>query len=540
MGNIYIRRMIWSSMAKCRFPQVYPRLLLSFLFFALFTGMVAADSATSHWGGSWTAECTRNETTRTFTGTWSAIAIENDGVISGSISSDGEAGCTGVLSGNVSGPRMAWNIEGANCRGRGRGDLTANNISGDFGIAPPQQDSGGDQSGVGTAPPSGSGSGTPACLGTFEGTCSDCPPPPVCQQGQIICRGNCVDNNTDSLNCGRCGHQCPSGQTCQNGNCTGIPPLNCSGGLILCNGACIDTTSSQFNCGSCGNICAPGRVCQNGDCAAIPPLNCSDGFTRCNITCRNTNSDSSNCGGCGVQCPSGQYCQSATCKNSDSDHGTLICSNGLTLCNGMCANANVDLSNCGGCRIQCSSGQSCQSGKCTSSLDSSGAFNCIGGLSNCNEMCANTSVDLANCGSCNNPCAAGQSCQSGKCAAQESEPNPLTCSGGFILCNGACANTDADLSNCGSCNNQCTAGQSCQTGKCTSPANGSSQANCPGGSCNGTPANANAGSSNSSSNANANENKKIRDYSIPAAIGVICIIIGVMLYFSFKSRPRQK
>jgi endo-1,4-beta-D-glucanase Y len=39
--------------------------------------------------------------------------------------------------------------------------------------------------------------------------------------GQQVCSGTCTDTNSNTSNCGSCGHACTSGQSCTNGTCTG-------------------------------------------------------------------------------------------------------------------------------------------------------------------------------------------------------------------------------------------------------------------------------------------------------------------------------
>jgi hypothetical protein len=72
-----------------------------------------------------------------------------------------------------------------------------------------------------------------------------------CTGGETLCSSVCTNTNTDSGNCGSCGHACNTagGETCTGGTC------GCSGSLMDCSAVCIDTTSDNHNCGSCGNVC---------------------------------------------------------------------------------------------------------------------------------------------------------------------------------------------------------------------------------------------------------------------------------------------
>ena len=131
---------------------------------------------------------------------------------------------------------------------------------------------------------------------------SDCPPAPewtcaplpgypeMCQctpSGAEQCDGQ--DNDCDGLvdNGATCSQ---TGYTCQNGTCV-CDPAN------LCGATCVDKQTDSANCGTCGHTCAaPESACIAGACA------CPAGQTLCGGTCIPTDSDPSNCGGCGVSC----------------------------------------------------------------------------------------------------------------------------------------------------------------------------------------------------------------------------------------------
>jgi hypothetical protein len=54
------------------------------------------------------------------------------------------------------------------------------------------------------------------------GTCQATAPlgPPVCASGFTLCGTTCVNEATDSSNCGSCGNVCPSPKTCVQSVCT--------------------------------------------------------------------------------------------------------------------------------------------------------------------------------------------------------------------------------------------------------------------------------------------------------------------------------
>jgi len=72
------------------------------------------------------------------------------------------------------------------------------------------------------------------CNGVCQGgTCGTKPsPPPPCNPPSITCNGQCVNPQTDPLNCGECRRICPPGTVCNNG--------------LACQGAqCVPVTESE-------------------------------------------------------------------------------------------------------------------------------------------------------------------------------------------------------------------------------------------------------------------------------------------------------
>jgi collagen type I/II/III/V/XI/XXIV/XXVII alpha len=112
--------------------------------------------------------------------------------------------------------------------------------------------------------------------------------------------------------------------------CSGAQPqvLNSSGvwesvgvscfvvGESCCRGACVDEQTDSNNCGACGTVCttsdpnASGASCSSGACVT----SCNAGFTLCGTTCVNEQTDSNNCGGCGTTCSgAAPVCVNSTC-----------------------------------------------------------------------------------------------------------------------------------------------------------------------------------------------------------------------------------
>lgn len=101
-----------------------------------------------------------------------------------------------------------------------------------------------------------------------------CTPPPQCVKdtdcaGSDVCRdGACVAGCRTTADCG-------AGFVCANGGCV------CEGGGTVCGGQCVNNRTDTDNCGDCGNVCDPdvADTCRNGKCACGDGLACSGGQT---------------------------------------------------------------------------------------------------------------------------------------------------------------------------------------------------------------------------------------------------------------------
>jgi len=90
------------------------------------------------------------------------------------------------------------------------------------------------------------------------------------------CAGlGCIDTATDRTNCGGCGRVCPTGSICRGSSCVAdlctpasMPPD--AGGYRIwlnCPAGCVDTESDTRNCGRCGHVCPPeNATCSYGGC----------------------------------------------------------------------------------------------------------------------------------------------------------------------------------------------------------------------------------------------------------------------------------
>lgn len=96
--------------------------------------------------------------------------------------------------------------------------------------------------------------------------------------------------------------------------------------------------------------------------------------------------------------------------------------------------------------------------------DPSPGVGCGVGLTNCAGGCVNLQSSIANCGACDNLCSGGLVCSSGRCVPSA----PAQCSAGLTNCFGVCTDVVNDRGNCGACGNACASGQTCGGGQCRS------------------------------------------------------------------------
>jgi hypothetical protein len=146
----------------------------------------------------------------------------------------------------------------------------------------------------------------------------------------------------------------------------------CGPGEIVCNGSCV-TPTDIHNCGSCGNDCAKlanassvGLSCIGGRCS----YQCAAGYADCadaGTGCATAVSSNPNCGACGTTCSGATpLCAPATGPSA------FACVAGCpatqpTTCMGSCTNEQTSATACGGCgpSFACAAGLTCQSGRCT-------------------------------------------------------------------------------------------------------------------------------------------------------------------------------
>jgi hypothetical protein len=139
-----------------------------------------------------------------------------------------------------------------------------------------------------------------------------------CATGETMCGGGCVDLQTNTQHCGRCGRACGDGEACTAGSCSATcaaPRRLCGTGETM---RCVDLQTDAANCGACGMACSAGGACAAGRCATATCMtnasdcnrNSADGCEVIHGTAANTCAAALNLGAfcgdtaCALFCPS--------------------------------------------------------------------------------------------------------------------------------------------------------------------------------------------------------------------------------------------
>jgi hypothetical protein len=140
----------------------------------------------------------------------------------------------------------------------------------------------------------------------------------------------------------------------------------CKAGLTRCGKACVNLKTDPRHCGSCARVCQAGQHCQARHCV-------TDG---CVPNCTGKDCGGDGCGGSCGPCPTGKTCDTQ----------------GKCVCQPTCAGKACGDDGCGGHCGQCPAGKTC-----------------------CGGSCVDLESDPAHCGTCDNPCAVGVTCQQKRC-----------------------------------------------------------------------------------------------------------------------------
>lgn len=149
----------------------------------------------------------------------------------------------------------------------------------------------------------------------------------------------------------------------------------------------------------------------------------------------------------GTACGDNRHCMDGEC----------VCVPELTECDQFCVDTRVDLNHCGDCHDLCTTdvdGASavCDEGDCEWECDDGGKTACEDA-----QVCADTETDPDHCGGCGDSCGENEICNGGNCQCQD----------GFTNCNESCVDTDDDPDHCGDCNVGCSGDNDlCVDGDC--------------------------------------------------------------------------
>ena len=217
-----------------------------------------------------------------------------------------------------------------------------------------------------------------------SGQCVSClPGRGDCSPGTV-----CVESNGSF----RCERGCNAAADCPASGPGQVP--------ACCDHRCADVLSSNDDCGACGNRCEGNDSCCEGVCVDL---------TR----------SADHCGGCGRSCylpnVTGVRCTSSQCGNQGCQQYFGNCDGDLQS-NGCEENHSFSRLHCGGCGNACA-GLAHRPGvcvllSCTTGPCEEGWGDCDGQWQNGCERPLNTPGD---CGGCDLPCAANQTCSSGTC-----------------------------------------------------------------------------------------------------------------------------
>lgn len=362
-----------------------------------------------------------------------------------------------------------------------------------------------------------------ACCGATQ-TCnaeiSSCTPS-FCQSGKLQCGTNCIDPNTDRLNCGSCGNVCSGDKLCVDGSCvnsklscvSGCPP-----GQVCSLGRCVTPEPVRCSGTVYGNAIADwNAICVSGSCMNIDGrFNYTGNYTG-NFSSVDDNGNFelsiSSSGDAIGKFTSFVYGDSFTVSGSlsgsslhmtgtayikgkegsieavpitiDGSCAPSSCFTGQTQCGAECSDLISDNNNCGSCGHVCGSDEICMNGICSK------ISKCNEGETLCDDTCVDTKTDSNNCGGCGNKCKPSESCVNGICVFVPSCPFgsfacgnnccvlPQICNQTTLSCDPPrcpettqcgplCIDTTNDRFNCGGCNIKCDYNETCINGKCVS------------------------------------------------------------------------
>ena len=320
-------------------------------------------------------------------------------------------------------------------------------------------------------------------------TCSSgvCVPVAECQDECSVGLTRCAPDGNGYTECGQfdvdacldwgAAIACPAGQTCSLGACAADCQDECVAGSLRC-GAGGPESCGNFDGDAClewsvPTPCAADETCEAGAClpAAACQHECVGDARQCGAggvqICGNYDDDACADWGPATPCPDGQSCSGGTCQAQCSDEcaaGSVRCGaqGGVETCGNFDADACAEWS----AGVPCAAGESCSAGVCAAGCQDEcvqGATRCgDGGVQRCGQHDADDCVEWGLGTACPAPtvCALGacvDSCQD-ECAA-----GSRRCQGDAVE---SCGNYDADACLEWSTTTPCDAGLICSGGQC--------------------------------------------------------------------------
>ncbi|MBU1433171.1 hypothetical protein KKF91_21755, partial [Myxococcota bacterium] len=300
----------------------------------------------------------------------------------------------------------------------------------------------------------------------------------LCVEGAVQCNGDSLETCRRSED--GClawwGEPCPGGESCQGGVC-GACVSTCAPGTARCEGDAVMrcfAQSAQCYIWGPAEACAAGESCSAGQCAAGCVDECAEGQTICAEggvkACGAFDADPCRDWGPVTACAAGESCSSGACAAGCADEcveGTQVCDgDAFKRCGGFDADACTEWSELTPCGV----GESCSAGACAP-IESC-TDECVEGVT----QCSNDSAGVRACGQFDEdpcadwgptaPCAAGETCSQGACAATCADE----CTAGTQICDGdafkTCGQFDADPCDEWSALTLCAEGESCSAGEC--------------------------------------------------------------------------
>jgi hypothetical protein len=237
-----------------------------------------------------------------------------------------------------------------------------------------------------------------------------------CIEGFSVCRGACVDLQSDALNCGACGNACGVGATCAAGVCV-AGDAGLDGGRIDLGPRDADVRDADLRDGEVGDALIPEGG--PGD-AAIDDAAVVDGdVTDAAFDASMVDGGVDDAGAFDAGDVDADVLDGAVSDGGGRDAGDvdaaagdagapIPCELGQTRCGEVCVRLNSDPANCGMCGFVCDPMDVCFIGAC--------APMCEAPLVACGRSCVDLQTDADHCGMCGNVCATGI-CIDGMCSA---------------------------------------------------------------------------------------------------------------------------